>query len=101
MKYKNLIPDTFLSQNVYDETIVNFDPAKALCDCNPHKVGRTWRLVKKFERELACFDEERFLSDNHDEETLQLVNSIKDIEQPYASFLAMCSMTALNLSQAD
>ena len=70
MKYKNVIPDAFLSQNIYDETVVNYDPSKALLDCNPHKIGRNWRLVKKFERELASFNEERFLSDNYDEETL-------------------------------
>jgi len=101
MKYSNMIPDTFLEVNTFDETVENYDPSKALLDSNPHKVGRTWRLVKKFERELACFDEERFLSDNYDEETLQIVTAIKEAEQPYAGFLALCSMTALDISEAD
>ena len=63
---------------VYDETNVNSDPAKALLDCNPHKIGRKWRLIKKFEREMVCFDEARYLSDNFDEEVLEIANALKD-----------------------
>ena len=100
MKYLNEIPDTFLAQHTYDETVINNDPSRALLDCNPHKVGRNWRLIKKFEREMICFDEERFLADNHDEETLELIEQIKNAEQPFASFLAMCGMQSLDLTAA-
>lgn len=51
-----------------------------MLDCNPDKIGRKWRLIKKFEREMNCFDEERYLSDNFDEETLSIVNALKDAE---------------------
>ena len=70
MQHLNKVPDSFLAANTYDETKSNREPGKALLDCNPHLVSRPWRLVKKFERELACFDEDRFLSDNYDEETV-------------------------------
>lgn len=80
MKHVGLIPEAFLEKNVYDETTINFDPSKALLDCNPHIIGRKWRLVKKFEREMVCFDEERYLSDNYDAEVLEIVNAIKDAE---------------------
>ena len=92
MKHKSLIPESFLTQHVYDETKVNAEPAKALLDCNPSKVGRKWRLVKKFEREMVSFDEERYLNDNFDEETLDVVQSLKDAEQPFATYLAVLSM---------
>ena len=101
MQYINKVPDAFLSQNTYDERKSKIDPSKALLDCNPHEVSRPWRLVKKFERELACFDEDRFLSDNYDEETLQIINAMREAEQPFASFLALCSMTALDLNEAE
>ena len=84
MKYSNLIPNSFIANNTYDESVVNYDPSKALLDCNPHRVSRKWRLVKKFEREMACFDEARFLSDNYDEEILEIVNALKDADQPFA-----------------
>jgi len=80
MRHVGLIPDGFLAQHTYDETVINADPSKALLDCNPHKVSRNWRLVKKFEREIVCFDEERFLNDNYDAETLSIINAIKEIE---------------------
>ena len=80
MKHVGLIPQAFLDSNVYDETTINDDPSKALLDCNPHKISRKWRLVKKFEREMVCFDEARYLSDNFDEEVLEIVNAIKDAE---------------------
>lgn len=101
MKHVNVIPDNFLTQHTYDESTVNHDPSKALLDCDPHKVGRSWRLVKKFEREMVCFDEERFISDNHDAETLEIIDGIKGAEQPFASFLAMCSMQALELAPSE
>ena len=92
MKYTNIVPEIFLAEKGYDETIVNFDPSKALLDCNPHKVGRKWRLVKKFEREMVCFDEGRYCCDNYDEEVLEIVEALKAAEQPFASYLAMLSM---------
>ena len=71
MQHSDVIPESFLDQNTYDETTIEeHDPSKALLDMNPHKTSRKWRLIKKFERELTCFDEARFLSDNFDEETL-------------------------------
>ena len=78
MRHAEVIPEAFLQANVYDETTVNSDPSKALLDCNPHKIGRKWRLIKKFEREMVCFDEARYLSDNFDEEILEIVNALKD-----------------------
>ena len=78
MRHAEVIPEAFLQANVYDETTVNDDPSKALLDCNPHKIGRKWRLIKKFEREIVCFDEGRYLSDNFDEEVLEIVNGLKD-----------------------
>lgn len=66
MEHTKVIPDAFIDQFCYDETKVNFDPSRALLDVNPHKYGRKWRLVRKFEREMVCFDEERYLNDNFD-----------------------------------
>ena len=88
-----MIPGSFLSSNTYDETKINHDPSKSLLDVNPHNTSRKWRLVKKYERELVCFDESRFLSDNFDEETLQVVEAIKNEETALASYLAALSMT--------
>ena len=92
MKHKDVVPDGFLAAHCYDETQVNFDPSKALIDCNPHKIGRKWRLVKKFEREMVCFDESRYLNDNFDEETLDIVKSLSDAEQQFMQYLAMMMM---------
>lgn len=92
MQHSNVIPETFIAQKAYDETVENFNPSKALLDCNPHVVGRKWRLVKKFEREMVCFDEARYLSDNYDEDTLEIVNAMISAEQPFASYLAMLNM---------
>jgi len=41
------------------------------------------------------------LSDNYDEETVELVNGLREAEQPFASFLALCSMSALDLNESD
>lgn len=92
MRHANAIPDAFLQTHVYDETSVKVEPHKALLDCNPHRVSRKWRLIKKFEREMVCFDEARYMSDNFDDEILEIVYGIKDSEQPLATYLAMLSM---------
>ena len=80
MRHSDEIPDSFLAAHCYDETVINANPAKAMLDSNPHKTGRKWRLVKKFEREIVCFDEERYLSDNFDEEILEIINALKNAE---------------------
>ena len=76
-----------------------------MLDCNPDKIGRKWRLIKKFEREMNCFDEERYLSDNFDEETLAIVSALRDAEQPFMSYLAMLTlnsdMQGLDLVKSD
>ena len=46
---------------------------------------------------MVCFDEARYLSDNFDEEVLEIVNALKEAEQPLATYLAMLSMQGLNL----
>ena len=46
---------------------------------------------------MVCFDEARYLSDNFDDEVLEIVNAMKDAEQPLATYLAMLSMQGLNL----
>ena len=97
MRHAELIPQSFLQQHVFDETTIKTDPSKALLDCNPHIISRKWRLIKKFEREMVCFDEARYLSDNFDDEVLEIVNALKDADQPLATYLAMLSMQGLNL----
>ena len=97
MKHVNAIPESFLAANVYDETSVMTEPVKSLLDCNPHKVSRKWRLIKKFEREMVCFDEARYMSDNFDEEILEIVIAMRESEQPLAAYLALLSMQGLSL----
>lgn len=80
MRHAELIPQSFLQQHVFDETTIKTDPSKALLDCNPHIISRKWRLIKKFEREMVCFDEARYLSDNFDDEVLEIVNALKDAD---------------------
>ena len=46
---------------------------------------------------MVCFDEARYMSDNFDEEIVDIVNSLRNADQPLATYLAMLSMQGLNL----
>ena len=47
---------------------------------------------------MVCFDESRYLNDNFDDETLDIVKSLMDTEQQFMNYLGMMSINMQRLS---